>query len=283
MTTPLVKETQMLTCRNCGSLLSSGNYCAECGEKRHAENDKSLKHLAEETFHFFTHFEGKFFTTIKTMFASPGKVSRDFVSGVKKKYFKPVSLYLLIVIVYLLFPVFGGLNMKLEYHYKSAWYGDYAVRKAEQVKLKNSFSDERLEEVFHAKGEKTSKFLLLIVIPVMACVSLLFGFRKTSYYYDHFIFAAEVSSFYLLFGYLILPLILWMLYSAGMSPFSSENPVALFMYGVTGLYAGIASARFFGFRWWVATIFAIAFSVSLTLFISHAYKFLLFNIVMSLL
>jgi hypothetical protein len=282
MTTPLVQETDLLTCRNCGSLLS-GNYCAECGEKRHANHDKSLKHLGEETFHFFTHFEGKFFTTFKTMFTSPGKVSRDFVSGVKKKYFKPVSFYLLIVILYLLFPIFGGLNMQLEYHYKSGWYGNYAIEKAQEVKQKNNYSDERLEEVFHAKGEKTSKFLLLIVIPAMACISFLFGFRKTSYYYDHFIFAAEVSSFYLLFGYLILPLVLWLVYRTGIHPFSSENPIAAIMYGVTGLYAGIASCRFFGFRWWVGSIFAIVFAVSLTLFISHLYKFILFNVVMGLL
>jgi hypothetical protein len=182
-----------------------------------------------------------------------------------------------------LFPMFAGLNMKLQYHYQSKLYGSYAIQKAEKVKAAKGYSDERLEEFFHIKGEKTSKFLLFIVIPVMACVCFLFAFRKTPYFYDHFIFATEVCTFYLLFGYLLLPLMVQLLYSTGLRLFANEGPIGIIMYGMTGLYVGIASSRFFGFRWLKRIVFAVVFSFILALFISHVYKFILFTVVMWLL
>ena len=283
MITPQLPVTDVAaTCRSCGTAVN-GNFCAECGEKRFSKNDKSLLHLLDEMFHFFTHFEGKFFTTLKTMFRFPGKASRDYVSGMRKKYYKPVSFYLLLVIAYLVFPMFEGLNMRLPYHYGSKYYGDYAVQVAASVKERTGYSEEQLTEAFHQKGEKTSKFLLLIVIPIMAAASYLMAFKKTSYFYDHFIFASEVSSFYLLFGYLIMPLLLYAVYATGWKPFKSEEPVAAIMYGITALYVAIASGRFFGFPRWARIAYAVAFTLFLAIFISHVYKFILFKVVMWLL
>ncbi|HYC86973.1 MAG TPA: DUF3667 domain-containing protein, partial [Chryseosolibacter sp.] len=128
----------MNTCKNCTAPVDS-NYCQECGEKVHYGKDRSFKHLFEEAFHFLTHFEGKFFTTLKTMFAAPGKLSLDFCHGIRKKYFKPLSFYLLVIIIYLIFPLFEGLNIKLKYHYNSP-YGQYAHEMAEAVKEKRNYT-----------------------------------------------------------------------------------------------------------------------------------------------
>ena len=59
---------------------------------------------------------GTFFNTLKKIFTKPGQLSVDYCNGKRKTYFKPLSLFLLLVVVYLLFPVFEGLNMKLYYH-----------------------------------------------------------------------------------------------------------------------------------------------------------------------
>src|SRR4029078_451394 len=105
-------EQTAITCKNCGNHFN-GNYCNNCGEKVYTEHDRTAFHFLEEGFHFLTHFEGTFFTTIKTIFAKPGQVSVDYANGIRKKYFKLLSLFLLLVVLYLLFPVFEGLNMKL--------------------------------------------------------------------------------------------------------------------------------------------------------------------------
>ena len=70
-------------------------------------------HLVEEGFHFVTHVEVSYFMTLKIIYRYPGKFSLNYYDGTRKKYFKPVSLFMLLVVLYVLFPKFSGLNMKL--------------------------------------------------------------------------------------------------------------------------------------------------------------------------
>src|SRR5687768_6645997 len=110
-----------ISCKNCGNHFS-GKFCNNCGEKVITGHDKSVLHLVDEGFHFLTHFEGKFFTTLRTMFSKPGLLSLDYCNGIRKRYYKPVSFFLLLVILYLLFPMFQGLNMTLSSHMTQSAY-----------------------------------------------------------------------------------------------------------------------------------------------------------------
>nr|WP_287494857.1 hypothetical protein [Candidatus Brachybacter algidus] len=57
-------------CVNCSARLY-GTYCHSCGEKVLSEKDRSVTHFFEEAFHFLTHFEGKFLTTLKAILFLP--------------------------------------------------------------------------------------------------------------------------------------------------------------------------------------------------------------------
>ena len=272
----------MIVCKNCSAPVSE-RFCGRCGEKVYTSADKSLKHLFEEAFHFMTHFEGKFFTTLLTMLKAPGKVSVDFCDGVRKKYFKPLSFYLLLIIAYLLFPFFEGLNMQLKFYYTSPFYGTYAVEQAEKIKEKRNYTEEKLAEVFHQKGEKTSKFLLFIILPFMALFSYAFGFWKRRYYFDHFIFTTETVSFFLLYGFLLLPLLVFLFNLLSIELFRSENFLGIVIYGGLWLFTSIAARRFLGFKRWISILYGVLFSFALMYFIQIVYKFILFNVVIALL
>ena len=140
-------------CKNCNHSFS-GKYCNQCGEKVYHEKDKSVLHLFEEGLHFITHFEGTFFNTLKKIFAKPGQLSVDYCKGKRKTYFKPLSLFLLLVVVYLLFPVFEGLNMKLYYHTHHILYGKYAMRASSEVMIQEKLTDQQLLSLFQQKSEK---------------------------------------------------------------------------------------------------------------------------------
>src|SRR6187402_34629 len=103
------------TCKNCNTTLK-GTYCHNCGQKNYTEKDKNLKGIFEEVFHFMTHFEGTMLTTLKTLLGKPGKLSKDYCDGIRKKYYKPISFFLLLIVVYLVFPFFQGLNMRMPYY-----------------------------------------------------------------------------------------------------------------------------------------------------------------------
>lgn len=271
-----------VTCKNCGNHFS-GKFCNACGEKVYTEKDKKVLHLFEEGFHFITHFEGKFFTTLKAIFTSPGKLSSDYCDGLRKKYFKPLSFFLMLVILYLIFPVFQGLNMKLKYHEIHMLYGKYAAAKVAAVLEQNKMTHEALEASFHRAGEKTSKFLLFTIIPFVALASWAMGYKKRKLYFDHFVFTIEMCSFFLLWGFLLLPLLMWLIgLFATPADFITEGITSIIIITVFMLYLIIAAGRFFHFSWWFRVIYALLFTLSLTFFLEYIYKFILFNIAIHL-
>ena len=275
-------EKALTTCKNCGNSFS-GKFCNSCGEKVYGEHDRSLFHFFEEGFHFVTHFEGSFLTTIKTFILSPGKVSDDYCYGIRKKYFKPLSLFLLLVVIYLLFPRFEGLNMRLPYHEKGLVYGNYASEKIKAVLANTHLTETQLEEAFHAKGEKTSKFLLLILIPLTALWFWLLTFRKRKYFFDQIIFATEANCIFILFGFLIFPLILKLIEipyrAAFQSPLMfSDLTSSIIIYIVVCVYVSIGSRRFYQLNRMQSVLFGILFYAAHGIIVGVIYKFLSFVI-----
>lgn len=267
---------QEQVCKNCGNHFT-GKFCNNCGEKVYNEKDKKVSHLFEEAFHFITHFEGTFFTSLKTIIRTPGKLSMDFCNGIRKKYFKPLSFFLMLVIIYLLFPLFEGLNMNLYYYTTNDLYGSYALQKTQAVMQAKGMTWDQLTAVFHNKGEKVSKFLLFTIIPSMALFSWLLGFKKRKYYYDHFIFATEAASFYLLWGFIIFPVLLFLTRSVtGIHLFDKEIYVGIVILIAMLFFLTFGARRFFRFRWWFTFLYAVLYIGVMILFINYVYKFVLF-------
>lgn len=268
------------TCKACSNKFK-GKYCNRCGEKVITAHDKSLLHIAEEGFHFITHFEGKFFTSVKAIFKSPGKFSADYCYGIQKKYFKPISFFLMLVIIYLLFPLVDGLNLSLKYHTTTQWYGEFAQATTQRVTEKYGFTADEVAQKFSAASQTVSKVLLLLVIPVLAGWSMLLTYkRKNSLYYDHFIFSTEISSVLVLWGFLILPLLVMLFlyiqeWITGASRYN-DGVVSLILLASLLVYVFMAAKRFFQFRWAQAALYTIAYISFYILFMMFVYRFLLF-------
>lgn len=271
-----------VTCKNCGNHFA-GKYCNNCGEKVYTEKDRSVKHILSEGLHFVTHFDGTLLTTIKTFFTRPGQLSVDYCEGKRKKYFKPISFFLLLVILYLLFPVFEGLNMKLYFHQTHSIYGKFAAQKIATVMEQKHISFIQLSDAFHHAGEKISKFLLFIIIPILALFSWRISYKKRKLYFDNFIFTTEASSFFIMWGFLLLPFIMaiykWI---TGSYLFTSERGSGISILVVFMLYLFIAAKRFFRFTWWYSIIYTILFSAMLIAVLEYVYKFILFNIAINM-
>ena len=270
-------QTSETVCKNCGDVIK-GKYCSNCGEKIYSEKDKNVWHLLEEAFHFITHFEGTFFNTLKAILTRPGKLSLDYCNGIRKKYFKPLSFFLLLVVIYLLFPVFEALNQSLYYHVHNSIYGKYAMQKTISVMQTKHLSDAQMTELFHHKGEKVSKFLLFIIIPFMALFSWLLGFKKRKLFFDHFIFSIEEGSFFLLWGFLFLPLLVSMLRLFEPASFFSEYATLAAIVVVFIVHLFFAARKFFQFKLGYNIFFSFAYTFFLLLVIQILYKFLLFVI-----
>jgi hypothetical protein len=271
-------QPQLITCKNCGHQFY-GKYCNECGEKLFTHHDKSVAHLLEEGLHFATHFEGKFFTTVKTIFTAPGRFASDYCEGIRKKYFKPLSFFLLLVVIYLLFPIANGLNANLGAHVHAEFYGAYAKEKAISLMKSKHWSEAYLFDHFHTTSEKVSKVLLILLIPVMAVWTWLLTRRKKTYF-DHFIFSTELNSFMILWGFLVMPLItrliLRIIALFSHRDFFNDAAIGIILSASMLAYTFLAFKKFFQYKTGRALLFSFLYTVFYVLVIHYVYQFVLF-------
>ena len=278
---------ELVTCKNCGQVFA-GKYCNNCGEKVLHAHDKSIGHFFEDVVHFITHFDGKFFVTLKTMFRSPGKLSFDYVDGRRQPYFKPVSFFLLLVVLYLLFPFFQGLNMPLGGHLGQRTYRHYAQEKVNHyLQAHPGATMQQLSEKFAQKSEKTSKLLLFIIIPLTALPLWLHTFRKRPYYYDHLVLATELNAVYIIITFFLLPLLLRLLnlVLTGMHQpnyQSADGAAGIAMYLLFAVYCGIAIRRFYQLKWLQGFLILVILMALHPYIVYVLYKFLLFVIAFAL-
>lgn len=88
---PLRKETN---CLNCG-LEVAERFCSHCGQEN-TEPRESFWQLLVHFFNDFTHFDGKFFSTIRVLLLQPGKLTREYIAGRRAGYLHPIRMYLFI-------------------------------------------------------------------------------------------------------------------------------------------------------------------------------------------
>jgi hypothetical protein len=88
------------TCLNCGFLVEE-RYCSHCGQEN-TEPKESLGHLIGHFFADITHFDSKFFTTLKDLVFRPGFLTREYVAGRRLRYLNPIRMYVFISAVFFL-------------------------------------------------------------------------------------------------------------------------------------------------------------------------------------
>lgn len=270
----------MHNCLNCGNQVAD-KYCGICGEKVYTEKDKSLFHFFGDALHFLTHFEGTFLTSLKSMFTKPGLMSLEYCYGLRKKYFKPLSLFLLIIILYLFFPLSNGLNLSLDYHTHSL-YHDFASKKVLAMMKQNSLNYEQVADLFSQESKVVSKFFLIILIPAGALFFWLFFHKKRNFFFDHLIFSTEISSFYILAGNILIPFIF--LTINGFKPNSGNQFIFTVVISAVYLfYTTIASRRFYQLKFFPSISISFLFLIFYSLFVTLIYRFLLFLITIYLL
>ncbi|WP_276480742.1 DUF3667 domain-containing protein [Paraflavitalea pollutisoli] len=264
----------------------TGNYCNRCGEKVLHDHDRYIGHFFEEAFHFITHFDGKFFTTLKTILTRPGKLSFDFCRGVRRPYFRPLSFFLMLVVIYLLFPAFSGLNMPLSGHMgQNGTYGGYATSRVERyLQSHPEVTKQILSDTFAKKSATTSKLLLFIIIPLTALPLWLLGYRKRPWYYDNLVFATELNSFFILLNFLVFPALLNALHFVlGGAGSMADLVLTILVYAVILLFSFRAITRFYQFPWPISLLLLLVLIVVQTFIVYVLYKFVLFLTVFALL
>ena len=86
-----LKERKEKNCLNCGADLA-GRYCHVCGQEN-LEPKETVWHLVSHFFNDITHFDGKFFSTVKYLLRKPGFLSMEYIRGRRMAYLNPIRMY----------------------------------------------------------------------------------------------------------------------------------------------------------------------------------------------
>lgn len=100
------KERKEKNCLNCNAEVQ-GKYCHECGQEN-VEPFETAWHLVTHFFNDITHFDGKFFSTLKYLITKPGFVSKEYMRGRRASYLNPVRMYVFTSAIFFL--IFFSVN-----------------------------------------------------------------------------------------------------------------------------------------------------------------------------
>ena len=79
-------------CENCGSLLS-GPYCSQCGQKA-AERIVPIWHMITEALEAVIELDMRVLWTLPKFLFLPGRLTKEYINGRRKRYIRPFRLYL---------------------------------------------------------------------------------------------------------------------------------------------------------------------------------------------
>ena len=85
------KEREEKNCLNCGTAVA-GRYCQVCGQEN-TEPKETLWSLISHFFNDITHFDGKFFSTVKYLIRKPGFLTAEYFKGRRASYLHPIRMY----------------------------------------------------------------------------------------------------------------------------------------------------------------------------------------------
>jgi hypothetical protein len=86
-----LKERKEKNCLNCQTEVI-GHYCHKCGQEN-LEPKETVWHLIQHFFNDITHFDGKFFDTVKYLLRRPGFLSLEYMRGRRMAYLNPIRMY----------------------------------------------------------------------------------------------------------------------------------------------------------------------------------------------
>lgn len=85
------RERKEKDCLNCGTIVQ-GRFCQACGQEN-VEPKETFWAMFSHFFNDITHFDGKFFTTLKDLLFKPGFLSAEYMKGKRMSYLNPIRMY----------------------------------------------------------------------------------------------------------------------------------------------------------------------------------------------
>jgi len=244
-----------LACRNCGAQAPL-KFCPECGQETTLHPPTLGEFLHEFVGHYVA-LEGTLWRTLALLLRHPGRLTREYLDGRRRRYVLPLRLYLTASFVFFLVlklvaasvhAASGGARPKFE-QMQLGVCGGAGQRACGRVEAVFNESLKRLQEHPQEEMEHTRDHLLhwapyaiFILLPAFAGIMMLAYRSRRMTYGEHFVFSLHLHAFWFLAGLVLMAL---------PGAVSDLAQLAVMIYGVW------AMRETYGGRWWPTVLRAL--------------------------
>ncbi len=253
-------SSSLWTCPSC-TARGTGKFCSQCGEKHPDPESLSLRHFFEATFESLFHADGRLWSTVRSLIASPGELTCAFIEGSRKKYIGPIQLFLLANLVYFFIQSLTGWNTfstPLLLHVTDLPYRSLAKQILDHRLAALNLTYEQYEPVFNHAVALHAKSLVILLIPLFTPLVALFFWRRRPRWVIHLTFASHFMAFNLLLMCVLQPatsLVVTGLVKLGAHPtwIAVDHWITYISNAGQFAYLFLAARRVYGQRWfWTA-------------------------------
>ena len=233
-------------CLNCNAALAPAQaFCGSCGQKS-SVGRLTLGQVAQDFLHVLTHVDHSIFSLIRGLLLHPGRVTREYLDGRRKKHFGPLAFLIISM----------GLASFIILVTDVQWF--------EPVSRSDTWLGGLLQRHIN--------LVVLLQFPLLAGVCALFFFRERLHYAEHMVFIAYTSGIRCLFFALVATPAM---YFSGAN--SADERLVIGYYLLWGAYFAFAVSQFYrGNRAWSALkgLIAAAISQGLVFYLVYFFMYL---------
>lgn len=269
-------------CPECGTPIPE-RFCTRCGEKRVEARDYSLRHFLGEALNVIANLESPIPRSFFALLFRPGLLTSEYLAGRRKRYLKPLQLFLFCNVIFFFAQPLTGFNTlttPLNIHLTAMPYKQRAQRMVREELERRQTPLEEYRARFDAVIQNQAKSLVFVMALMFAFVLLPLYWRRRRYLVEHLVFATHLYSFFLLLllvlRFVTLPAFL-AAHKLGLvnGGFNFDFTFTLIFLAVCGTYLYVAQRRVYkqGRAVTLVKCLALVFSIAV---IIQTYRFVLF-------
>ncbi len=190
------KQVNIVKCPSCGSDMGE-NFCSQCGERKLDSSLRSVKHIVGDIFEDLFSFDSKLWRTVKLLLVSPGQYEYNYHLGIRKNYMKPVGLFFIVNILFVLTSPLNDFYVSLDDQLNLQPYSSYVKEFFNQYLQNNNLNYQEVTLKYNQMVKVLSRSLIILEVPVFMFFVSIVCYRKDRYASDHFIFSLNTHTWLL--------------------------------------------------------------------------------------
>lgn len=244
------------TCASCGAQ-ETGAYCSVCGERRLDPDQRRLRVLFGQLFEEVTSLDSKLGRTVRAFFLKPGFLSREHYRGARKRYMRPLTLFLLFNLLYFLRAPITDFALPLD-NQEMQPYGAWIKGVIDAYLAETGKTFEDVAARYDAVTSIVAKSIVILSVPFLVPFVWAVNPDRRYHLIDHSVFAIHFYSFVLVWP-LLFALVAGAVYRLG-GPFVIQNQIVtlLILFGPLLAYLTLAQKGMYGDPLWRAALKALA-------------------------